>query len=94
MLLYFLEISTDEDSQSVLTMHSQPNKCDGPNHRFETLNNGKIDQDSELNVRPRKKKRTWIVMSDSESQGAELDVSQDAEKRSAYEYSGKYIYNS
>ena len=83
-----LEISIGDDSQSVVITHSQQNN-DRTNDRIETSDNGEIDQ-SEINVSPRKKKRTRILISDSESQETELDVFQDAES-SAYENSGKYI---
>lgn len=82
---FSLEIST-----SVIISHSQPNN-DRPNDRIETSDDGEIDrQDSEVNVRTRKKKRTGILISDCESQGTEFDVFQATEKSSAYENSGKY----
>ena len=74
-----LEMLIGDDSQSVVITLSRQNS-DRTNDRIETSYYGEIDQDSEINVSPRKKKRTGILISDSESQETELDVFQAAGK--------------
>lgn len=93
---FFLEIFTSEDSRSVIILNSQPNN-DKFNDRFETSDknhdlDGEIDGDSEVNVNMQKKRRAPIAISDGESQGSELEVSQGAETNPTNKNSGKYIH--
>ena len=93
----FLEISNGEDSQSVITVNSQPKNDSSelehsdntsiPSIRPQTeKENMSHDVDDSTG---RKKMKTKKIF-DSESQGTDSEVTPDAEISSAYENSGKY----